>query len=193
LLRSRGLRLVRHFWHMGIDLSPGAVAGPAPARVAITPLGSGEDLRDAHAVLDEAFADHWDHHPEPFERWVEDLTEGPDYDPALWRLAWEGEQLVGVLAAAVLDDSGWVSLLGVRADARGRGIAAALLRDAFAGFAARGTRNALLVVDSANSTGATQLYESVGMSVVKRFDLWERTGAAVTAASGPPPSTPSRL
>jgi mycothiol synthase len=175
MIRSRGLHLVRHFWHMGIELSPGAVAGPAPAGIAITTLRSREDLPGVHAVLDEAFADHWDHHPEPFERWAEDLTEGPDYDPTLWRLAWEGERLVGALAAVVLDDSGWVSLLGVRADARSRGIAAALLREAFAGFAARGTRDALLAVDAANPTGATRLYESVGMRVVKHFDLWERT------------------
>ena len=74
----------------------------------------------------------------------------------------------------MLDDRGWVSLLGVRADSRGRGIAGALLRQAFAGFAARGTRSVLLAVDAANPTGATALYESVGMRVVKRFDLWER-------------------
>jgi len=175
MLRGRGLHLVRHFWHMGIELSPGAFAAPAPAGIAITPLRSPEDLRDVHAVLDEAFAGHWDFHHQPFERWAEDLTEGPDYDPALWRLAWEGEQLVGALAAVVLDDSGWVSLLGVREASRGRGIAAALLRETFAGFAARGARDALLAVDAANPTGATRLYESVGMSVVKRFDLWEAT------------------
>jgi mycothiol synthase len=74
----------------------------------------------------------------------------------------------------VLGDRGWVTLLGVRADSRGRGIAAALLRDAFAGFAARGTRTILLAVDAANPTGATALYERLGMDVVKRFDVWER-------------------
>ena len=92
----------------------------------------------------------------------------------MWRLAWEDGRLVGALTAVVLDDCGWVTLLGVRADARGGGIAAALLRAAFAGFTARGTHTVLLVVDAANPTGATRLYESVGMRVVKRFDLWER-------------------
>jgi mycothiol synthase len=177
MLRARGLRLVRHFWHMGVELPAEVDAGAAPAGIAITPLGSPAELREVHAVLDEAFADHWDHHHEPFERWAEDLTGGPDYDPSLWRLARdddEGGRLVGALTASVLDESGWVTLLGVRTEARGRGVAVALLRDAFAGFAGRGTRSILLVVDAANPTGATRLYERAGMRVVKRFDLWER-------------------
>jgi mycothiol synthase len=174
LLRSRGLRLVRHFWHMSIELPPGVGAGQAPAGIAITPLSSQDGLREVHAVLDEAFADHWGHEPEPFELWAQDLAHGPDYDPMLWRLAWQDERLVGALTAVVLGDRGWVTLLGVRADSRGRGIAAALLRDAFAGFAARGTRTILLAVDAANPTGATALYERLGMDVVKRFDVWER-------------------
>ena len=174
LLRSRDLRLVRHFWHMSIELPPDVEPGLAPTGIAVTPLRSQDDLREVHSVLDEAFADHWGHQPEPFEHWVQDRTEGPDFDPSLWRLAWKDRRLVGALTAVVLDDCGWVTLLGVRADARGGGIAAALLRTAFVGFTARGTHTVLLVVDAANPTGATRLYESVGMRVVKRFDVWER-------------------
>ena len=44
-------------------------------------------------------------------------------------------------------------------------------------------------VDAANSTGATALYEAVGMRVVKRLDVWERAldPSAVTATSIPVP------
>jgi mycothiol synthase len=174
LLRARGLRLVRHFWHMSIDLPAEFDPAPPPQGIDIRRPRAPEDLRAVHAVLDGAFADHWDYHHEPFERWAEAYIRVPDYDPDLWRLAWEDKRLVGALTAVVLDDSGWVSLLGVRADARGRGIARALLRHAFAGFAARGVHSLLLVVDAENPTGATALYERVGMTVVKRFDLWER-------------------
>lgn len=174
MLQNRGLRLVRHFWHMSIELSQDADAGPAPTGIAITSLRSQDDLREVHVVLDEAFADHWDHQPEQFEHWAQDRTQGPDYDPMLWRLAWGDGRLVGALTAIVLNHRGWVNLLGVRADYRGRGIAEALLRHAFAGFAARGTSAVLLAVDAANPAGAMRLYERVGMRVVKRFDLWER-------------------
>jgi mycothiol synthase len=174
MLRSRGLHLVRHFWHMGIELSPGVVAGPAPPGIAITGLGSQDELREVHAVLDEAFADHWGHEPEPFEHWAQEWTRGSDYDPSLWRLAWEDSRLVGALTAAVLGDQGWVTLLGIRREARGRGIGGALLQRTFEEFVAHRVRSVVLVVDAANPTGATALYERVGMRVVKRFDVWER-------------------
>jgi hypothetical protein len=38
-----------------------------------------------------------------------------------------------------------------------------------------------LAVDAQSPTGATALYESVGMSVAKRWDLWERTMVASSA------------
>jgi mycothiol synthase len=174
MLRSRGLHLVRHFWHMGIELSPDAVAGPAPSGIAITPLRLQDDLRAVHAILDTAFADHWGYEPESFEHWAQDSTEGPDYDPALWRLAWEDRRLVGALTAVVRGDQAWVTSLGVSRDARGRGIGSALLQGAFEAFAGRRIRPVVLVVDAANLTGATALYERAGMHVVKRFDLWER-------------------
>jgi len=174
LLRSRGLHLGRHFWHMSIELSPDVAAGPAPSGIAITSLRPQHDPREVHAVLDESFADHWGHQPESFEHWAQDRAQGPDYDPALWRLAWEDRRLVGALTAVVRGDQAWVSELGVRREARGRGIGAALLNGAFEAFAARRIHSVVLVVDAANAAGATALYERVGMRVVKRFDLWER-------------------
>ncbi len=174
LLRSRGLHLARHFWHMSSELSADVVAGPAPSGIAITALELQDDLREVHAVLEEAFVDHWGHAPEPFKDWARDRAQDPEYDPALWRLAWEDRRLVGALAAAVRGDQGWVTELGVRGEARGRGIGAALLQGAFEAFAARRISSVVLVVDAANATGATALYERVGMRVVKRFDVWER-------------------
>ena len=182
LLGARGLRLVRHFWHMRIDLPAELDAGRPPDGIDIRKPHMPNDLRAVHAVLDRAFADHWDHRHEPFERWLEDNAQGPAYDPDLWRVAWDEGRPVGALTAVLRDESGWVSLLGVRAESRGRGIAAALLRGAFAAFAARGVRSVLLVVDAENPTGATALYESVGMSVAKRFDIWER---ALDPSRGP--------
>ncbi len=87
---------------------------------------------------------------------------------------------MGALTGTVSEDHGWVDQLGVLAPARGRGIGAALLRRSFAMFAGRGLRRALLSVDAENPTGATRLYERVGMRVVNRWDWWERS------SGGPP-------
>jgi mycothiol synthase len=174
MLRARGLRLVRHFWHMQIDLAGRFEPGPSPEGIEITAVEPDDDLRAIHAVLQEAFADHWDHRPEPFDRWAEELTGSPSYDPTLWLLAKEAGKPVGALTGAVLGDRGWVDYLGVLAPHRGRGIAAALLRRSFAAFARRGIRPVTLAVDAENPTGATALYERVGMRVVKQWDWWER-------------------
>jgi mycothiol synthase len=175
MLLARGLQPVRHFWHMQIELTGEVRPGPAPEGIVIRTLQSAQDLEAVHAVEEEAFADHWGHHPEPFERWAEEETQRPSYDPTLWLLARHGDEPAGALTASVLGDRGWVDLLGVRARFRGRGIGAALLRRAFAAFAALDVRHVLLAVDAQNVTGATALYERVDMRAVKRWDIWERS------------------
>jgi mycothiol synthase len=175
MLKARGLRPVRHFWHMGIDLEGPVEPGRSPEGIEIGGIEPHEDLSAVHAVLIAAFAEDWGHHPEPFDRWAEEETSSPSYDPTLWLLARDGGVPVGALTASVLGDRGWVGEIGVLAPHRGRGIAAALLRRSFATLARRGFRHVLLNVDAENPTGATALYERVGMRVVKRWDLWERS------------------
>ena len=174
MLRDRGLQPVRHFWHMQIDLAGPVEAGLAPDGIEIAVISVPDDLPDVHAVLVEAFADDWGHHPEPFERFVEEEVTGPRFDPALWLLAKEGGQAVGTATASLSGDRGWVDYLAVSASHRGRGVGAALLRRSFAALARPGVERVLVNVDAQNPTGATDLYERVGMRIVKRWDLWER-------------------
>jgi mycothiol synthase len=174
MLQARGLRLVRHFWHMQIDLAGQFEPGPPPEGIKITGIEPPGDLPVIHAVLDKAFADHWGHQPEPFDRWAGDQMGSPGYDPALWLLATTAGQPAGALIGHVGDHRGWVDYLGVLAPYRGRGVGAALLRRSFATFTGRGARHVILNVDAENTTGATVLYERAGMRVINRWDLWER-------------------
>jgi mycothiol synthase len=94
---------------------------------------------------------------------------------SLWLMACEDGAPVGALTATAGDEGGSVDLLGVRASHRGRGIGSAMLRHAFATFASRGRlTRAMVNVDAENVTGATGVYEPVGMRVVGRWDMWER-------------------
>ncbi len=93
----------------------------------------------------------------------------PSYDPTLWLLARDGGTPVGVLNASAGDDGGSVDWLAVLPSHRGRGLGTALLRRAFAAFAALGLRRVTLNVDAENPTGATGVYERVGMRVVNRW------------------------
>jgi ribosomal protein S18 acetylase RimI-like enzyme len=69
---------------------------------------------------------------------------------------------------------GWIGAIGVRPAWRGRGLAKALLLHSFREFHRRGQRRVGLGVDSENSTGATKLYESVGMVVDTEQVVWEK-------------------
>jgi mycothiol synthase len=174
LLRARGLRPVRHFWHMQIEVADGLEAGPTPAGIQLGGIDPRRQLPAVYAVLEEAFADHWGHHLQRLDRWAAEQTGNPSYDPTLWLLATAAGTAVGALTASVSGDRGWVDELGVLRPWRGRGIGVALLRRSFVTLARRGCRRVLLNVDAENPTGATKLYERVGMRVVNRWDLWER-------------------
>ena len=174
LLRARGLRPIRHFWHMQIDLTGQIDPGPMPAGIEIGGIEPPDDLRAIHTVLVEAFADDPGDLQEPFDRWVEERTTSPSYDRTLWLQARDGRATVGALIASAGDDGGWVDWLAVLPSHRGRGIGSSLLCRSFNSFAARGQRRVMLNVDAENVTGATAVYERAGMRVVNRWDLLER-------------------
>ena len=104
----------------------------------------------------------------------------------LWLLARDAGVPVGVTTASVAEDRGWVDYLAVAASHRGRGIGPALLRCSFAVLADRDVRRVLVSVDAQNPTGATAVYERVGMRIVNSWDQWERPPAAIR---GPPRSS----
>ena len=179
MLRLRGLHPVRHFWHMGIDLTGRVDPGHLPEGIEIGGIEPPTDLPAMHGVLTAAFAQDWGYHPDPFDRWAEDYASGPNYDPTLWLIARDGRTTVGALTANASGDHGWIGEVGVLATHRGRGIAGALLRRSFSTFAARGVGRVMLNVDAENPTGATALYEREGMRIIKRWDLWERSSSDV--------------
>lgn len=175
LLESRGYREVRRFWEMTIELGRDLPPDPVlPAGLRIEPFST-ELAEPFHAALEEAFADHWEHQPDPFEDWWQRQLARPDHDPSLWFLVRSGELVV----AATRNDpersgGGWIGALGVRSAWRGRGLAKALLLQSFREFHRRGKRRVGLGVDSENATGATKLYESVGMIVDTEQVVWEK-------------------
>jgi mycothiol synthase len=69
---------------------------------------------------------------------------------------------------------GWVSTLGVTRAYRRRGLGLALLRHAFEELRSRGKTSVGLGVDASSLTGATKLYEKVGMYVSERIDVYEK-------------------
>lgn len=159
---------------MEAELGRGSQATAPPFGVKLRQVDPESDLPAAHRILEEAFEDHWDYSQTPYEVFLDRSVHGDDFDPALWIIAVEAGEPVGVLYGNAHTDRGWVSELGVLRSHRGRGIATAMLRESFAEFQRRGLPRVRLNVDSDNLTGAVSLYERVGMRVVTSYDLWAR-------------------
>jgi mycothiol synthase len=173
LLTSFGYQLVRHFWHMEIELSRPLPVLPAPAGIELRPFRP-EDAPAVHAALEQAFADHWEWSPTPFEQWKAEETSVEHFDPSLWLIATDGHDIIGVLTARVLAGRGFVNDLGVMRPHRKRGIGAALLARSLEIFCERGFGEVRLNVDSRNETGAVSLYKRAGMEVRRRFDVYQK-------------------
>ena len=173
LLTGRGYEWARRFWHMEIELEVGTSALAPPSGIHLRRLDPKSDLSSAHRILEEAFADHWDYTPTPYEEFLVEIADD-DFDPSLWIVAIEGDEPVGVLDGEAHSDRGWIVELGVLRSHRGRRIATAMLREALAEFERRGLPRVRLNVDSDNLTGAVSLYERIGIKVVTSYDLWAR-------------------
>lgn len=173
LLRSRGYRQVRSSFTMWKVLDSDEDTGAVPGDVTIRPFGSDADARVLYDVHEASFADHWGFRPSSFARFSEELF-GHDWDPSLAFLAEAEGEAVGFVVAFAFEAEGYVGLLGVVTPWRGRGIGKALMRRAFAELANRGKREVLLSVDAQSTHGAVGLYESVGMSVRRRYDRFDR-------------------
>jgi ribosomal protein S18 acetylase RimI-like enzyme len=172
LFRSRGFAEVRRFWEMEIGLG-----GDIPEPSAPIEQFRDEDSRAFHAALEEAFEDHWEPHPESFESWWKRQTERSNFDPSLWYVIRDGDDIAALCRNEARESCGYIGALGVRRSWRGRGYGRALLQHSFREFQRRGQPRVTLGVDAANPTGATRLYESVGMHVLREDIVWEKAVA----------------
>jgi GNAT superfamily N-acetyltransferase len=176
LFAAEGYTTIRHFWRMEIALDQPPLAPRLPTGIAVRCLARDQDERAAHSALEEAMADHWDHTPELFEDWKQAMIGRADFDPALWFLATDGDEIAGVaLCFDSAEHGGWVRSLAVRPRWRRHGLGLALLHHAFGAFYARGRQLVGLAVDSQSPTGATRLYERAGMQVTEQYDTCEKT------------------
>jgi ribosomal protein S18 acetylase RimI-like enzyme len=150
---------------------PQAIALPAGLTLQAVTADRAEAF---HAALSEAFADHWEHHPEPFDVWWNRVSTTAGFDLAWWFTIQDGEQTAGIIRNLPgRDDGVYVAALGVRRPWRGRGLARALLTHTFARAHEAGFDRVSLGVDATNPTGATALYRSVGMHVEFESAVWE--------------------
>ena len=171
LFTDHGFSLLRHNLRMVIALDGPPPEPVWPEGITLRTVVPGQDEYPAFIASREAFEDHFGHVKRPLEEeyqtWSHRVLNSSDYDPSLWFLAWDGEQIAGgSLCFQRVDNDpgfGWVASLSVRRPWRKRGLGLALLQQSIAEFYRRGFHKVGLGVDAQNLSGAVRLYEKAGM------------------------------
>ena len=182
LFEDFGYRYLRSSYRMLIKLETPPPEPIWPEGLNIRTYNPETDLEAVYQVDQDAFRDHFGFVEEPIEtglaRFKHFMTDYEGFDPSLWWLAFDGDELAGICLGRPHSyddpDLGYVNVLGVRRPWRKRGLGLAFLHKAFGEFYRRGKRKAGLGVDAENLTGALRLYEKAGMHVHMQFDLYEK-------------------
>ena len=181
LLIDLGAKPVRYSFVMEGDLTEEISVPILPENVTIRTIEPVE-YKKAYLLKEEAFEDHWGHigttEEEGLREFESEHLQDPNYDRDLWFIAEVNGEWVGMIfgnkSTPFGPDYGWVSILGVRREWRHKRIGKALMLQLFQKIQEKGSKKVGLSVDSDSLTGATQLYESVGMHVTEQYVRMEK-------------------
>lgn len=181
LLEGAGFSVVRWFFLMSRPSLEAIPDAPMPAGIELRPVRTEDHL----AIFDaeyEAFRDHWQPHDYDLTEF-ESLYRKADIDTDLWVVAWDGDEIAGVVQNWIWRDEnaqlgvqrGWLEHISVRRPWRRRGLGRAITAESLRRLRAAGMTQAMLGVDAENPTGALGLYEGLGFEVAQRSTAYIRT------------------
>jgi mycothiol synthase len=175
LVETNGYIPIRIHYIMAIDLDHAPPTPTWPDDLGVRSFVVGQDEQQVFEAAEESFQDIWNRPPSTYERWMASTT-APDFDPGLWFLGVERatDTIAGVCLCTIIDGTGYVNTVAVRRPWRRRGLGRALLEHAFSACYMRGVRHIELNVDGESTTGAPQLYGTVGMAVAKSYVRYEK-------------------
>jgi GNAT superfamily N-acetyltransferase len=167
LLESLGYRVRWTSWVLQL---------PEGTTVPERPLPEGYTLREATeaehracwTVTEDAFLEWSDRERQSYQDWAAGVSGRPGFESWNLRVALDpDDEVVGVAFVLMASGCAYIAKLATRKDQRGRGLAQALLVDAFGQATAHGAARSELSTDS--RTGALGLYEKVGMAVASTW------------------------
>lgn len=180
LMEKNGFRIIRHNFEMVRPDLENIPDLPLPSGVEVRPYQP-EHLRAIWEASNEAFQDHWGYIADPWEEYVRMQTD-PNFDPSLWRVAWQGDQVAGMVLSFITKAEneeygrlrGYTENICVRRPWRKQGLAKALIARSLLALKERGMTEAALGVDAQNTSGATHLYELMGYRVTKHGGIFRK-------------------
>ncbi len=176
LAEQHGFLPERYFLRMKVDMPERPQVPKMPEGLRLAALSETDNLDAIAVATEDGFRDHFGHVNQSDEQAIKDFRHiaatHPHFDPTLWFAIYDGDQTAAIcLNVEKMDEApeiGYISTLAVRRPWRKRGLGKLLLLYSFAALWDRGQRSAALHVDAQSLTGATRLYESVGMATDRR-------------------------
>jgi ribosomal protein S18 acetylase RimI-like enzyme len=167
MLESQGYFPARYDFSMSRPLDDIPEA-ELPEGIEVRPVEE-KDVRKVWDASVEAFRDHWGF-SEPEEKEYEGYAGSKYFQPDLWQVAWDGDEVVSSVMNYIDRDynekfnktTGWTENISTRREWRRRGIARALIVRSMHMHKKLGMTEVALGVDTQNPNGALQLYESLG-------------------------------
>lgn len=174
ILESLSYTPERYFIEMSRTLEDIPIA-ELPPGIDARPVKKGDE-RKVWDTANEAFRDHWGY-AEPKEEHYTSYTSSKYFQPELWQVAWDGDEVVSSVMNFIDHDynqkhnrqRGWTENISTLKAWRKRGIAKALIVRSMHMHKAKGMTEVGLGVDTNNPNGALQLYQSLGYHKDKTF------------------------
>ncbi len=181
MLETAGFTINRWFFLMHRPTLDGIPDVPLPEGLELRPVRPA----DHRAIFDaefEAFRDHWQPHDYD-ESEYETLYKKTDLDTDLWVVAWEGDEIAGVVQNWIWAEEnaqlgvkrGWLEHISVRRPWRRRGLGRAITAESLRRLRGTGMTDAMLGVDAENPTNALGLYQGLGFEVAQRSSAYVRS------------------
>jgi GNAT superfamily N-acetyltransferase len=182
LYTREGYTPFRNFFEMTRDLSQPVEERPKPDGMEIRPVTEG-DLPRIYEADVAAFRDHWGFsEPDPKHYNYAARRDDPDWDPSLWKVAWQGDKVAGMVGNFVNQAEneeygrkrGYTEAIWVTKEFRKRGLASYLISESLKMFQEQGYEHAALGVDAENLTGALEVYKRQGFVVSKTNTIFRK-------------------
>ena len=182
LLEGLGYYVRWNSWLLRLPEGTAIEAQPLPEGYRIRTAEGEADHRAAWTVIEDAFLQWSERDRRSFEDFRATTVDRPGFEPWHLRILADADgNEAGACFLTLNGEVGYVSMLAVRRDRRGLGLARALLADAFTNARERGATCCELATDS--RTGALGLYERVGMVVTS---TWVHRAVDLRGATLPP-------
>jgi ribosomal protein S18 acetylase RimI-like enzyme len=177
-LEAAGHGPLRYFFEMVRDLREPIEDRPLPEGLEVRAVPD-EGRRRVLVAVNEGLKDHWGGRQwteEDFQEWLHD----PIVDPALWVVAYDGDEVAGTVLNWVHEEEnrrmgrkwGYTEMITVLRPYRGRGLAKALVTRSMLMLRDMGMEHANLGVDTENLSGALRLYEGLGYERIKNYMIY---------------------